>query len=281
MDKAAIETVFEKAGLSRLKKDIGRLARPSIRLVTKQVDESTLQPGASKIGGVPDLPEGVAWPDKQGQPQSFIAQIRLADVHSYDVEKVLPAAGTLWFFYDATQQTFGEDPTDRSGWSVIFVEKATLKRASLPGKLPTEGQFHACSLSFASEYTLSQQPQLEIPAFDWSAEEQAKYEQLLSTFPTATDHAAIHNRLLGHPDTIQDDMRQQCQLTSHGVTDVTDPRAAELLKGAMDWQLLLQVDSDEHAGMRWADNGMLYYWITYTDLQTQHFDATWLVLQSE
>ncbi len=91
----------------------------------------------------------------------------------------------------------------------------------------------------------------------------------------------MHNRLLGNPDTIQDDMRIQCQLTSHGVTDGNDPRTAALSKGAMDWQLLLQVDSNEHAGMRWASSGMLYYWITSADLHARHFDATWVVLQSE
>src|SRR5438876_3632640 len=135
MDKAGIETVFEKAGLARLKKDIGHLARPSIRLTAMQVDEATLQPGASKLGGLPDLPEGVAWPEKQGQPQSFIAQIRLADVQPYDRDKVLPETGMLWFFYDAAQEIFGEDPADRDGWSVIFADNATLKGASVPAKL--------------------------------------------------------------------------------------------------------------------------------------------------
>jgi uncharacterized protein YwqG len=76
-------------------------------------------------------------------------------------------------------------------------------------------------------------------------------------------------------------MRLQCQLVSHGVTDETDPRATELSKGAMDWGLLLQIDSDEHAGMRWANNGMLYYWIQQADLAARRFDTTWLVLQSE
>lgn len=281
MDKAGIEAIFEKAGLARVKKDIHYLVRPSIRLLTTPVDEATLQPGVSKLGGLPDLPEGIAWPEKQGQPQSFIAQIRLADVHAYDVDRVLPETGMLWFFYDSGQETYGEDPADRSGWSVLFAENAAVKRASAPTKLPAEARFHACSLSFGSEYTLSQQPQLEIPEFDWTEEEQTKYEQLLSTFPDAQDHASTHNRLLGNPDTIQDDMRQQCQLTSHGVTDINDPRAAELLKGAMQWQLLLQIDSDAHAGMHWANNGMLYYWITNMDLHAQHFNTTWLVLQSE
>jgi uncharacterized protein YwqG len=52
-------------------------------------------------------------------------------------------------------------------------------------------------------------------------------------------------------------------------------------KGMSDWQLLLQVDSDEHAEMRWATAGMVYYWIKLADLRAGRFDETWLVLQSE
>ena len=281
MDKAGIEALFEKAGLSRVKKDIDALARPSIRLMPTEVNESTLQLGASKLGGLPDLPQGTAWPEKQGQPQSFIAQIRLEDVHSYDVDKVLPEKGMLWFFYDAAQETYGDDPGDRAGWAVLFAENATLKHATAPAKLPGGSQFHANALSFVTEYTLPQEPKLDIARFDWSDDEQKKYEQLLSTFPSEADHATPHNRLLGNPDTIQDDMRIQCQLTSHGVTDANDPKAAELSKGAMDWQLLLQIDTNEQAGMRWGSSGMLYYWITCADLHAQQFASTWLVLQSE
>lgn len=38
------------------------VARDGIVLDTKAVDETTLAPGASKVGGLPDLPKGVAWP---------------------------------------------------------------------------------------------------------------------------------------------------------------------------------------------------------------------------
>jgi len=283
MDKAGVEAAFVAAGLSRLLKDIDYLAQPSIRVYTTAGDESTLSIGTSKIGGLPDLPQGIVWPTCKDLPQSFIAQIRLDDVRQYDVDKVLPEHGMLWFFYDAQQETFGADPADRGGWQVFFKEEAqaALQRTPAPPKLPTDSRFHACSLRMASEITLSQQPQLEIPNFDWTKDEQQKYEQLLSTFPDSGDRALPHNRLLGNPDTIQDDMRLQCQLVSHGVTDENDPRAGELSPGAKDWRLLFQVDSDEHAGMRWGDNGMLYYWIEQTALAARRFDATWLVLQSE
>jgi len=283
MDKTGVRAAFVASGLSRLLKDIDLVSRASIRLQTNPVNESTLSIGVSKLGGMPDLPPEVSWPERNGLPQSFIAQIHLNEVRPYDTNKLLPQDGMLWFFYDAQQRTFGEAPTDLGGWRVIFMNDnlTRLQRHPAPAKLPTSSQFQACSINFASEVTLSQQPQLEIPNFDWTDAEQKKYEELLSTFPTPADRAAIHHRLLGYPDTIQDDMRLECQLVSHGVTDEGDPRLAEVSKGAMDWQLLLQIDSDEHAGMRWGNAGMLYYWITSAALQARRFDTTWLVLQSE
>ncbi len=283
MDKIGVQNALTSAGLSRLSKDLDEVSMASIRLYTTAVDEFLLAVGASKIGGVPDLPPGVSWPQWKGLPQSFIAQIRMDDVRPYDTNGVLPKSGMLWFFYDAQQQTFGADPADKGGWQVIFKDGDLkgLQRTQAPAQLPAASQFKACTITFASEMTLSQQPKLEIPNLDWTDAEQKQYENLLSTFPDAADRAMAHHRLLGHPDTIQDDMRLECQLASHGVTDVNNPQAAELSKDAMDWQLLLQVDSDEQVGMEWGNTGMLYYWIKKADLQACRFDRTWLVLQSE
>ncbi len=282
MDKEGVKKAFVAAGLSRLVKDLDALARPSIRITTAPVDQSTLKPGTSKLGGLPDLPAGEVWPEWKGVPQSFIAQIRLADLHPHDVEGALPAQGMLWFFYDAQQEVYGADLADRGGWKVLFKEDISqVQPASAPQKLPLQSRFRPCSMSFSSEITLSQHPELEIANFDWSEEEQQKYEQFLSTFPSAQDHAALHHRVLGSSETLQDDMRLQCQMYANGVTEADDAQTAKLQQEAKTWQLLLQVDSDEHAGMRWASTGMLYYWIRQEDLHARHFDQTWLVLQSE
>jgi uncharacterized protein YwqG len=282
MDKAGVRAAFVAAGLSRLLKDIDFLAKDSIRLYAKPAGEYDISIGASRIGGVPDVPPGFRWPERKEVPQSFIAQINLDDVHKFDTNGALPQRGILLFFYDAKQETYGADPADRGGWSIYFSDDyAGLQRITAPVNLPAESQFKACSIRFASEITLSQQPKLEIPDFDWTDDEVHKYETLLSTFPNPDDHAALHNRLLGNPETIQDDMRLECQLASHGVTDINDPRATELSKGAMDWQLLLQIDTDERTGMRWGDAGMIYFWITGSDLKARRFDRAWLVLQSD
>ena len=282
MNEADLQAALIAAGLSHLGKEIDRLARPSIRLSATKADESHMNIGVSKLGGVPDLPPARAWPEVKGLPQSFIAQIRLDDIRCYDTEKVLPQSGMLWFFYDASRQTFGADPTDRGGWQVLYLNSdlSQLQRTSAPVNLPSTSQFPACFLGFASELTLTWQPPLEIPHLAWTDKAQRQYETVLSTLSSQDDRAP-HHRLLGFPDTIQDDMRLQCQLASHGVTDINDPKTATVSKGAMDWQLLLQVDTDETIGMRWGNAGMIYYWITSADVRTHQFDASWLVLQSE
>jgi uncharacterized protein YwqG len=282
MDKAGVRAAFVVAGLSRLLKDIDFLSKDSIRLFTTPAGEYDISIGQSRIGGVPDVPPDFKWPERNEVPQSFIAQIYLDDVHKYDTNGALPSRGMLWFFYDAKQETYGADPADRGGWSVMFSEDYSgLQRIAAPGNLPAESQFKACSVSFASEITLSQSPQHDVPDFDWTDDEVHKYETLLSTFPTPEDHGAVHHQLLGNPQTIQDDMRLECQLASHGVTDINDPKAAALSKGAKEWQLLLQIDTDEHIGMRWGDAGMINYWITESDLKAHKFEQTWLVLQSD
>ncbi len=282
MDKAGVRAAFEAAGLSRLLKDLDFLAKDSIWLHTKLAGEYDLSMGASRIGGVPDAPPDFKWPIRNGVPQSFIAQLAMEEVHAYDLPGVLPGRGLLWFFYDAKQETYGADPADRGGWQVLFSEDYTgLQRMATPADLPAESQFKAATVSFAKEVTLSQSPKLDVPNFDWSDDEVQKYETLLSTFPSPEEHGDVHHQLLGNPQTIQDDMRLECQLAANGVTDINDPRAKELSRGANEWQLLLQVDSDDELGMEWGNTGMLYYWLKAADLKKSDFDDTWLVLQSE
>ncbi|HEY6287186.1 MAG TPA: YwqG family protein [Ktedonobacteraceae bacterium] len=282
MDKAGVRAAFVAAGLSRLLKDIDFLAKDSIRLYAKPAGEYDISIGASRIGGVPDVPPDFKWPERNEVPQSFIAQLYLDEVHTYDINGALPSSGMLWFFYDAKQETYGADPADHGGWRVMFSDDYSgLQRIAAPDKLPAESQFNVCSVSFASEVTLSQSPELDIPDFDWTDDEAQKYETLLSTFPTPEDHGAVHHQLLGNAQTIQDDMRLECQLASHDITDINDPRAAEISKGANEWQLLLQIDSDERLGMSWGSAGMIYYWITESDMKAHKFEHSWLVLQSD
>ncbi len=62
-------------------------------------------------------------------------------------------------------------------------------------------------------------------------------------------------------------------------TGYNDPQAKELKSGASEWRLLLQVDTDDDAGMMWGDCGRLYFWIRVDDLRRRDFDEVWTILQ--
>ncbi len=283
MDKASITSAMQQAGLQQLVPQIDLLVLPSIRLVTNPSDERAILPGQSKLAGMPDMPSGVPWPDLKGTPMEFVAQVQFADVHALHAAAPLPAEGLLSFFYDSAQQTFGADPNDRLGFKVFYFEQpsSALRRIDLPADLPAEGRAHVCSISFSEETTLPLQPNLEIASLSWSEADQEKYDAALQQL-TGDEKHPIH-RLLGHPDTIQDDMRMECQLAANGVADPgADPeKVAQLTPGANDWILLLQIDTDESIGMRWANAGMLYVWIRRQDLAQRRFQGAWVVLQSE
>ena len=170
----------------------------------------------------------------------------------------------FWFFYDARQETYGTEQADQGGWRVLYLNDAqpALQRRPPPAALPKESRFQACQLRFYSELTFATQPQLEIAGLAWSEADQERYDALLASVVPAPGTAPRH-RLLGFPDTIQDDMRLQCELASQGVADVNDPRVEALAAEASAWRLLLQIDSDAQAGMRWASSGMLYYWLRH------------------
>jgi len=274
-----------KARLTSLSDHIDALARPAIWLSARAAQQASIPTGASQLGGQPDLPPDRAWPAKQGAPMSFVAQIRLEEAHPYDAAHLLPPTGLLSFFYDAQQTTYGTDPSDRDGFSILYYsgDRADLQRQPFPTALAASARFAPRAVTFSTALTVSQTPALEIPDLVWSADQQQQYEAALAGLPVPQQPAPQH-QLLGFPNTLQDDMRIECQLASHGVSmdnAATDPRTSTLSPDASHWILLLQLDSDEQTGMRWESAGMLYYWIEHEALRQGRFDDTWVVLQSD
>lgn len=278
-DTANLRNLFSAAGLSRIAPALLPLQAGSLRLKARAVDEQQLALGAGKLGGLPDLPAGVAWPAWNGTPLGLVAQIHLDDVRAQPAAQVLPNAGWLYFFYDGRQQAFGDKPADRGAWQVLYAPAGPLTRQAAPAGLPAESRFKPCAVDFSPELTLPQNPPVFVPKLDWTPDEQHKYEDLLEQH--FSNRSTPRHRLLGQTDEIQDDMHQQAQLLSHGLADDQDPRAAGLAEGALNWQLLLQVDSDDAAGMRWGSSGMLYFLIEKSALQARRFDNVWMVMQSD
>ena len=297
MDPREILNALSSVGLSRIQADVMKLLQESIRLTPHPLDGSQSLPGSSRLGGAPDLPGGVAWPAWKGAPMSFIAQVNLEDLANFGPAQDLPKSGLLSFFYDAAQETYGADPADRGGWQVFYSPVVVKKEdgfhlfghgdphqltpAAFPTALPAAARFKPCHLTFASEFTLPGAPSQYLPDLDWSPDEIQRYERFQASFPSSEDRKTLHFRMFGCPDQIQDDMQLQCALYANGYSSPNDPGAAQAAAKKAEWQLLLQVDSDETIGMRWASSGMLYFWLEKNAIRQRQIDQSWLVLQSE
>lgn len=268
-------------GLKRIAGDIHPLWRESIRLDADPGSSTVVAAGTSHLGGVPDLPAGAAWPVGKGKPLSFVGQIRLVDLSSFAGAGGLPSAGLLSFFYDSAQETYGAAPGDDEGWQVLYLGAgAPLQTIAFPDGLAKEARFQSAVIRFHSEWTLPSSPQQVAPGLRWSDQEQQGYEALLQQLKEANAPGFRH-RMFGWPDQIQDDMQLQSAMFSAGVVDMADSRMEVVNQQKSNWQLLLQIDSDERIGMRWASYGMLYYWIEAQAIKAAQFEKTWLVLQSD
>jgi uncharacterized protein YwqG len=259
--------------------------KPSIRLRTNPVRLDAVDLGGTRIGGVPDLPAAIGWPQRGDQPLGFIAQVRLSDVRELDPDTLLPPAGWLCFFYDVANRPAGYDPAHGDGWKVLYFDAPadSLRRLSAPPSLE-DVAFTPCAVTPEAEDTLPcssaliTEGALEPMSDDFNA-----YFDFIEEYHR--DQAGPLHRLLGNPDAIQGEMRFACQFASNGLnfghpSVLEDPRAEALAAGVEDWVLLLQLDSDEDGpGWMWGDCGRLFWWIRRQNLANRDFSHAWVVSQ--
>ena len=263
MENEAIRKLAREHELDRVVDAMTRSLSPAVRLSRSVAGEPAV--GASKQGGLPDFPPGLDWPHWNGRPLGLLIPIRCADLAGLGVSELLPRSGMLYFFYDVSAQPWGFDPHDRGGARVLYSEvDDRLARAPLP-----VGVEYADVLLPA--YALDLRAFQSLPVWTFEAEERfgltdedGVYFQFIDAFHDLIGHGRPRNQLLGYPDTIQNDMKLECQLVSNGIhcgypSGFQNPRRKLLEPGATQWRLLLQFDTDEEAGILWGDAGMVYF----------------------
>jgi uncharacterized protein YwqG len=279
-----IRAAAVEAGLGARLDTILSASLPAIRLHPAGAP-TTQTAGASRLGGAPDLAPGQVWPATDDGPLAFVAQIALDSVRGFAASRVLPQAGLLSFFFDAAQERWGFDPKDVGHSVVLYSHAGPYRPAEPPADLPAEARFVPCGISYNEGLTI---PPLESTAFEelrFSPDERDRYATLTDALREhGSFEAEERSWLLGHPDQVQGNMQEECALVTGGLycgdgPPTTDPRHRMLARRAGEWRLLLQVASEEAAGMMWGDLGNLYYWIRHEDLAAARFESSWTILQ--
>ena len=237
---------MQRAGLARISPAVLKLLRPSIRLV---IGEPSEEP-TTRLGGFPNMPSEIPWPTRRsGDPLSFLAQIDLVRLPVCE-ELPLPRTGSLFFFCDAEYLPDPDDQQDVSdGSRVIYCSTALPDhgpRTAPPG-LGREYIFNGLSLNPTLDLTAPAQDVWEIRSLNLNDAESDAYCDLFTQ--VSTDGSRVH-RIGGYPNQIQ----------------------YHKLEPDDDWRLLLQLDSEDAAGMMWGDVGKLYFTIRESDLQTSIFE---------
>jgi uncharacterized protein YwqG len=275
-----LRTRLQEAGFGARYADATEaLAQRCLRFNAIPCDEGALPIGCSKLGGFPDLPVGIPWPLHGGRSLTHVAQIDHSDTNPYSFCRDLPAEGHSSFFLDLGEQPEGYDPGDRGNWRVIYHPgpREELERRVRPesGVIPVH--FNPCRIVF-HEALSPGWDKIPFLALLLGPVRQDEYQNFIDSLPDEE-----HHQILGRPGRIEDlqyPMRLECQYISQGLQmsepgkPVDEAKAREVAPGAQDWKLLLQLDSDEGAGMDWGDS-MVSFWIKEKDLRERNFSEVW------
>jgi len=261
------------------------LARVGARLLP-----SSDAPGRSRLGGLPELPSGSAWPEHAGRPLMFTARVdldELAAVLPADDRQGLPASGDLWLFTDALGLAWGFLPEDRGSFVLIHTE-GEHPPVDAPAGRDEDGDPFATAVDARScrlvpELVLPDPYEDGVDLLDDGARFDA-YTDLDEQLNREWFDDAPRHRILGRPTLVQGSMELEAQLASNGI-DVGGPEGyasaeAERLKaGAADWTLVAQIDSDDDTGFMWGDVGLVYWWMRREDLAAGRWQGVWGILQ--
>jgi uncharacterized protein YwqG len=275
--------LYRRLGYAAVADELERTAVPCLEL-RRDTRRQTQRPRpASRIGGRPDLPDRASWPSHNGTNLSFVAQVNLAEIPDDPAFGDLPREGLLYFFYDAHQSHWGSDPGDKGSWRVVHVPDVPSDPtpAEFPPDVPAEARFREVPVQLCREVSLRCPDDDLLSGLGLKERQQ---EQIADIFHEFGDKAAPAHQFLGLPGEIQGPMESECHRASHGMSDdagnAAEPaREAEIAKESANWRLLLQVDSDDDAGMMWGDGGRLYFWIPKDALANRRFEDAWMILQ--
>lgn len=241
---------------------------PATVLTPEPVPIESLAIGASRFGGVPDLPGDFPWPEVDDVPLQFLAQLDLAAISAAAPESTPIESGWLLFFANTEEVTDNYAPNEVVAYAVHQIAAGTaLERRGTPDGIE---EFPCCRLVAEENFDLGN--------FDPSAVDGPPNDEELEGLGALLEDQAegewretfgVPHQLFGKPHSIQGEVDEEAFEMHRKRLKLTDPNPA----------LLLQVASDDRAGFMWGDAGALYFMIQVEDFEAGRFDRTLLAHQ--
>lgn len=223
-----------------------RLARPALDYKCAKTADKKIPVGASKLGGLPDLPADVKWPTHDDEPLAFLGQFHFVELSRSVVCRELPAAGWLSVF--CAYSGDGDDDFPKGTWRLLhFPAVAKLARAASDPEMT----FPSGRLTFTETLTLPEEdsPYRKEIGLGKDVEAWDAYQERIAGFRG-------HHQILGYPGQIQGDVL-----------------------GKKTMRHLLTIGGDNVTGWEWGDGGSLYFILPEADLLAGRFDRVTMEMQ--
>lgn len=248
-----VSAAAARIAAGRIRGRMKRMVRETLLLVPAR------EAGFSKLGGNPELPPGMAWP--QGQ-QSFLAQIDLRTFRQHGGPDWLPSDGRLYAFCDETRYGRADLVT------VLYSTEPAGPPVAPPARAPRFPERRVGFLVTPS-----------IPSTDWlDVDLPSLDDQTLDQLAGIHDEPfgdELQHRIGGYPSEIQGgQMQVECEILRRGIVAGKREITPAIRRAAAQWRLLLQIDSDPALKMNWGDGGRLYVFIREQDARAGAFSKT-------
>ncbi|MFJ6723974.1 DUF1963 domain-containing protein [Streptomyces sp. NPDC091281] len=262
------------------------LLRPCVRLRVAVGGEEAV----AVLGGSPELPGGVGWPEWDGYgPLSFVASVRCDALPRAGLPEAFPTAGTLLFFHfdsRADEDAFVsvDDPESWAGARVVYVPQGT---PVAPVDTPPEIEaFPRVALAADVEESA---PDLGLPQarrallgddrhWPHPRDTPAELKPFLRAFRRL--RTRIGHQVGGHALPVQGPVEYDIAGGTAAAEGGLHAEGGRFLdREAERWVLLTQFSSDGSARTTSPDDGTLYWLIRPEDLAARRFDRARLTVQ--
>ena len=243
--------------------------RPGIRFAE---DDPGDDKPAIRLGGGACLPASIDWPEHEGRPLHFFAEVDLAQVSPFDLTKSLAATGSLFVFFDGLAGT----SSDSAPVKVVAVSDEEMATpARFRPTHPDDDDFLLPAVfretHLVSPWTQWTVPDSEEPCvreLDWYEpyEDDPKRPFWRRAGDLDDSVQSCEFQMLGWPGTLQG------ANYIHGTLELAAQRFDDDVSlDPADWRLLLQLASWD-GGFEWADLVRIYLMIPAADLVPGRYD---------
>ncbi|MEM9776718.1 MAG: GNAT family N-acetyltransferase [Chloroflexota bacterium] len=284
-DRVAFEKLAKTHNLDASASSIFAISEPCLHLASTISRDEDIPVGASKFGGDPDVPLGFEWPYWQNSFLSLLLQVNLSELQALFPTTDLPKTGLLSIFFEHNNDAVFMNPDDQESFQVYYFDKTdSLRRTNSPETPKFQFSYPPCKVEFKISRSFPSPISKvlhNVGMSDWEID--SSYSDLYY------GHLELSNpkhQIFGHPFIHQDDdFGIKSQLLSNRISlknnfVFTDESMSNKRKGAEDWILFFQIDTDTNTQMHWGiSEGTLYFVIRKEQLEMHNFTEICLLRQ--